>query len=142
VANNPTVIPYTEGILDLTALVAMSAPWAGGKIKLFKSPVALTPNLPYTSLIEADFTGYAESAAVVWGTPFYLANGVPCVTSDLKIFTVGSTPTILNTIYGYYLVNSGGTDYIFARTFDTPIVLTQAGQSIQLVASYPSYGTP
>lgn len=137
-----TVEKYSQRLLDLAALIGVGDPWAGAKVALFKNNYTPLPSDPLANFEAADFSGYAVSAAIVWGTPFYLPDGTPCVTSDLKVFTVGASPTVFNTIYGYLVQNSGGTDWLFARKFDTPIVLSQEAQAIEVLASFPSYPAP
>jgi len=139
---NSVVIPNSELFDELTALIAASAPLDGAVVRLIKAPLTPTPATPLASFTEADFTGYVHSTTIVWGTAFYLPDGQAAITSDLKTFTVGASPTILNTIYGFLVTDQPATKWMFCRIFDTPIVLTQAGNAIQVIATRPGYQTP
>lgn len=129
-------------LADLIALIAASGPWDGAKIRLYKNNVEPDPSMELADFEQADFTGYGDSSDIVWGTPFFKTDGSACVTSDLKVFTVGSTPTVFNTLYGYVVLDDAGTGWIFGRKFDTPIVLSGAGQAVEVLASSPSYAAP
>lgn len=139
---NPVVIPQAAWELMLTELVAASNLWNGAKVLLFKNNVSPGPNTVLGDLTECDFTGYAVSAAVTWGTPGWQPDGTAIVVGDLKTFTVGATPTILNTVYGWALVDTGKTVCYLARKFDTAVNLTQAGNFVDVVPSYPAYQLP
>lgn len=134
---NPAVIVNTEWIDILDALVAVAAPWNGAIVHLYKTLIAITPNLVIGDLDEADFTNYAASSAVVWGAAHYDPLGTPVVAGDAKAFNTGVAPTVFNTIYGYYLTDGAGTKLIFARQFDNPVILTQANQGFEVIPSYP-----
>lgn len=139
---NPTVIPYSEWLTILTALVATGTPggpWNGATTHLYKNNFVPVPGMDLTSLVEADFTGYAAGSAVTWGTPGFLPGGPAVVTGNLQTFTVGATPTVFNTIYGYYMVDVAGTGLLFARQFDAPIVLSGPAQIIDVIPSYVTY---
>lgn len=136
---NAVVIPQTEWEAMLNALVAATAPWNGGKIHLFKNNFTPSPTMAIGDLTEADFTGYAASSAVTWAAAAYLPDGTAVVVGDSKTFQVGATPTILNTVYGWYLTDAAGTTLIFARRFDTPVVLSAAHQILTILPAYPAY---
>jgi len=138
---NSVVIPNSEWNAILTELIASGNAWDGSKVHLFKTNVNPSPNMVIADLVEADFTGYAASSAIVWGTPGYLPDGTAAVVGGGKTFTVGSTPSILNTIYGYYVTDSAGTVLLFARKFDAAVVLSAAGQFVIVLPSYPAYGS-
>ncbi len=139
---NPTIIPYTEWLAILTALVATGTPggaWNGALVHLYKNNFTPVAAMLLGSFTECDFTGYAASSAVVWNTPGFLPSGAAVVTGDNKQFVVGTTPTVLNTVYGYYLTDGAGTTLLFARLFNAPIVLSAAGQIVDLVPSFITY---
>jgi hypothetical protein len=73
---------------------------------------------------------------VTWNTPGYLPTGQAVVTGGNVVFQVGSSPTTFNTIYGYYMEVGSPAVLLFARAFSAPIVLSAAGQIIQVVPSY------
>jgi hypothetical protein len=138
---NPVVIGNAEWEAILTALTTTGGGWVGAKLHLYTNNLLPTPANILTDFTEADFTGYAASAAITWSTPGYLPDGTAVVTGDAKTFQVGSTPTVLNTCYGWYITNGAGTALITSRAFDSPVVLSGAGQIIVVLPVYPAYLT-
>lgn len=136
---NPVITPQVAWEDMLAELVGAGNLWNGGLVRLFKNNAVLGPATQLADLIIADFTGYADSAAVVWGTPGYLPDGTAVVAGDVKEFRVGATPTVYNTIYGWCLINAGATAFYFARKFDAPIVLSAPNQIIDVLPAYPAY---
>lgn len=136
---NPVVIVQTEWLAILNALVAVSAPWNGAKIHLFQNDYQPSGATGLTDLTEADFTGYAASSAVTWGSAGYLPNGTAVIVGDAKQFKTGSPATVLNTVYGWYATDGAGTTLLFARRFDTPVVLNGPNQLLDVLPAYPAY---
>jgi len=139
---NPTVIPYTEWLAILTALVATGTPgglWNTASCRLFANNFVPAPGMTLSQLNEATFTGYA-AVAITWGTPAYSPAGPAVVTGNLCVFTVGSSPTVFDTIYGYFVTTGTSPQVLlFARQFATPVVLSSAGQICDVVPSYATY---
>lgn len=136
---NPVVIPNPEMLAWLTTLTATGGNLHGAIMHLFQNNVAITPAIVLANLTECTFTGYTAGSAITWLAPFYTVNGTPVVTGTLQTFGVGSTPTIFNTVYGWYLTDTGGTTLLAVRALDTPIILTEAGQGFQIIPCYPAY---
>ncbi len=136
---NSVVIPNLEWLDILNELVDTGNAWDGAVLHLFKNDYQPSANTLLADLIAADFTGYAPSSAVVWHAAGFLPDGTAVITGDLKVFQTGSPATILNTVYGWYATDTGGTDLLIARRFDTPIVLSAPLQLIEVVPSYPAY---
>jgi hypothetical protein len=133
---NSAVIPQTAWLAMLTELTTVAMLWAGAKLHLGKTNIPITGSTLIGDFTEADFTNYAASAAVTWATPGYTPGNVAVVTGDLKTFSTGASPTVFNTIYNWYLTDSAGTALLFARTLDTPIVLSGPLQLIEIIPSY------
>ena len=137
---NPTIISYAQWIAILTTLTTTATPgWLAALVALYQNNLTPLPTTPLASFIEADFSGYARSGAITWGTPGYLPSGPAVVTGDAKTFRVASTPTVFNTIYGYYVVDSTGASLLLSRQFDVPINLSSAGQILEVIPGYVSY---
>lgn len=134
---NPTVIVNSAWIAILDAIAGAGAPLDGAKVHLYKTLVAVTPALVVGDLDECDFTNYTASSAVVWDPAHYDPASNPVLTGDAKLFNTGATPTVFNTVYGYYLTDGGGTDLLLVRQFDNPIILTLANQGFEVIPSYP-----
>jgi hypothetical protein len=124
---------------QLVELVDTGNLYAGAVLHLYKTSIALGPTTAVGDFVEADFSGYAASSTIVWGTPFYQPNGVPVVNGDMKTFVVDDPATILNTVYGWYCTNAAGTVYLFGRPFDAPVILTAPGQGLNVVPTIPAY---
>jgi hypothetical protein len=86
--------------------------------------------------IEADFTGYTASSAVVWGTIFDDASGNARTVGAVKQFdcTDDANP---QDIYGYYLVSGGALQGWEA--FDTPQPARAAFDAIVVIPHF-EYG--
>lgn len=138
---NAVVIPNTEWKDILDSLTAVAAPWNGAKVHLFKTNVTPSPGMALGDLVEADFTGYAASAAITWAPAGFLPDGTAAVAGDAKTFAVGATPTVLNTIYGWYVTDGAGTTLLFARKLDAAVVLSAAGQFLIVIPVYPAFGS-
>jgi hypothetical protein len=136
---NPVVVSNAEWRAILTALTAALAPWAGAIVHLFKNNFTPSPASVLADYMEADFSGYAASAAIVWNPAAFLPDGTAVVTGDAKVFGTTSPATILNTVYGWYATNAGGTVLLFGRRFDNPIALNGPFQDIVVLPAYPAY---
>lgn len=138
---NAVITPQVAWELMLGELSDSGNLWDGAVVMPFKNNVALGPATVIGDLNECDFTGYAVSSAVVWGDPGYLPDGTAIVTGDAKVFRVGASPTVLNTVYGWALVNAAKDVLYFARKFESPVVLSTAGQIFAVLPAYPVYLT-
>lgn len=136
---NPVVIGNLEWLAILTELVAATNPWNGALISLFKNDIVPDAASLLADLTEADFSGYAASAAVTWGTPHFLPDGTAVVAGDAKTFVTASPAPVLNTVFGWYATDGAGTTLLFARRLDTPIVLTGPNQQVAVLPAYPAY---
>ena len=133
---NPTVIPYLDWISILTLLTTTGGTWHGAIAHLYQNNFTPTPGMTLASLTEADYTGYAASSALTWGTPGFLPAGPAVVTANLVSFVSGATPTLFNTVYGYYITDSPATVLHFARLFQAPIIISGPLQIIDVIPSY------
>lgn len=121
---------------DVLALLADTAqPLDGVQVGLFQNNYTPTRSSAIGDLVDADFTGYALSAAVVWSGPFMDPVLGPYLVGDLKTFSVGSSPTTTNDIYGYYVIDSGG-NLIAAERFASPVPMAVAGATIPVVPTF------
>lgn len=105
-------------------------------IHLYKNDYTPGPATVVGDFTEADFTGYAASAIVVWGTVLTDPSNVAYVAGDAKTFaSTGSA--VPNTIYGYWAQGAGG--LMYAERFDAPIPILGVGDGIVLVPRF-SFG--
>lgn len=112
----------------LTVLSASGKYLDGAVVRLFKNNFSPNPASLLADFDEADFTGYAESAPVVWGVPYLDVDGIIKVTAGSVQYTQTGTGTT-NTCYGWYLVGDpGGTEYLIgSERFDSPVSFTFTG---------------
>lgn len=100
-------------------------------LKLFKSNTTLTETLTPSSLTEADFTGY--SAKTLTGGSWSISSGDPASGAYAQQSFTSSADQSAQTIYGYFLVSSGGTPRLqWVERFTTPIVVQYNNDSIRV----------
>lgn len=96
------------------------------------------PNLTVASFTEATFVGYA---AIALGTGAQLTFTDPItgmVTIELKPpagglhFNCSGSTSLPQTIFGYYVTNTGNTTLYGSALFGTPITLTASGQALDV----------
>jgi hypothetical protein len=133
------VVPKTAYLAQLDEFRTAPNLFNGAEVHLYKTALSLGPNLQLADLVEADFDGYAGSGAVTWNAASYSPDGKATLVGDLKSFVATGPFTTGNTIYGYYVTNGAGTALLWARQFATPIAIGSAGQSVQVLPSYPAF---
>ena len=111
----------------------------GALVALWKNNITPSRNSTLADLGEADYTGYAASAAVVWGAPFLNANGDGQVVGGNKQFQPTGTTTTCE-VYGYWLEpTAGSTTPVLAVKFSSPVPMT--GPLSALIVT-PSFTMP
>lgn len=136
---NPVNVPNSTLMAELTEFIAATNLFVGGKLHLFKTPVAFTPDMDVSAFTQADFDGYAVSSTVLFTAPFISPTGIPTLTGDLKQFVAADPLLVPNVIYGWYLTDAAGTTLLFWRTFDVPVSISVALQGLDVVPSIPAY---
>ncbi len=106
------------------------------KMRLFKNNLTPGTATVLGDFTEADFTGY--SAASLSGFAASSAGGSGAASSgDAKTFTVGSSPTTTNNIYGYYITDSGNTKlYGCQRDPNAPRSMAIAGDTYTVTPTF------
>lgn len=108
----------------LTELTGVGGVLDTAKIHLFKNDILPGPGTLVSQLDEADYTGYAASAAINWGAPFINANGQGEVVGPGHQFQPTGT-AVANTIYGYWIMPTvASTAPIKIVRFAEPVNLT------------------
>jgi hypothetical protein len=126
-------VPNATSLAALEELASAGNLFDGAIVRLFQNDVTPDRDTVIGDLTAADFTGYADSAAVTWATPFLDSNGDAILPGDLKEFMAGSPVTVSNTIYGYAIVNTGATVLLWAERFDAPVIVSTAGKTIAVM---------
>jgi hypothetical protein len=85
----------------------------------------------FTEATSGAFPGYAAQAATPWGTPT-VASSVATSTAPMLTWTASSMPGSPVTIYGYY-VDDGAGNLLWAELFQSPVVVTNSGDSVNLI---------
>lgn len=131
---NPTVIEQ-----DLLAL-ALLGELATAKVMLIKNTGLAYPvkDVVVGDLEEADFDGYALSAAVVWGAPFHDVNGnVMSTAQKLQFLCTGSTTP--NSVTGAALVKADKSEVYAVDLFldengdPAPVTMDDNGDALDYV---------
>jgi hypothetical protein len=112
----------------------------GAKLKLYKEPIEPTKATVIADLTPADFTGYAASAAITWGTPLTDTDGTAFVPGGMIEFAASGS-TVANTIYGAYLTDGAGTILLGVFRFDTPVSVGAVGQGVLVPLLYRYSGS-
>lgn len=105
------VIPNNQKTLYLDALKLGYFP--SPRIHLFQNNVVPDGTFTLASFTEATFTGYS-SQLVTWGASFLNGSNKGQLDSGLHTFTAGTIGTS-NTVYGYYVTDSGSTTCLFSE---------------------------
>ena len=133
--------PVSTNAARLAALAALAAsgePLHLPTLILFNNPIALNPTLVIGSLTECTFSGYAASAGLVFGTPYLDVNGT-ARTAAPSVEFISTDGMVIETIYGWALVNAGKTALYYAELLDTPVPITAGSQGVVVLPSIP-YG--
>lgn len=130
------VVPDSVSVAVLNELVATGNLFDGAKVHLYKNDYTPSRLTAVGDLVTADFTGYAASAAIVWGAPGIGPDGFPGVVGDRKQFIGGSTFTVPNTIHGYYITDSAGTTLLWVERFASPVIIAATGQTCYVVPTF------
>lgn len=140
------VEPLSVVLARLADLVDVGNEWAGAQIRLFQA--GFTPNrgMTFADLVaaECDFDGYAESSAIVFGTPYADALNRAVLAGGSKQFTCTGATTS-NDVGGYAVVNAAGDAILWAEEFTAngmpaPIRVNAANQAITIVPQYTQGG--
>jgi hypothetical protein len=128
-----TFLYPTSGALMLASTIQTYL--ASSKLRLFQSPITLTPATTHAALVaaEATFNGYSAITVTAWQAAYLASQGGASISSGYQQwnFTTGSTT---NMIYGFWLEDAAG-NLVAAGSFDTPISMGAAGQSVPLTVT-------
>jgi hypothetical protein len=117
----------------LDSLTVVGALLTGAVVKLYKNDITPDQTTVLADFDEADFTGYAASAAITWGAAFTDILGLTHLIGDIKTFTLSALTTV-NTVYGYYITN--GADLIAASRFDVAQSMTFIGAVTHVLPTF------
>lgn len=103
------------------------------KLKLFQSDTTPTNDTVVGDLTEADFTGYASVTVTVasWKkgqAPDFREQ----ITDSIMASFAQSGTTITNTVYGWYLTDTAGTQLKAIGRFDSPVLFEHTGVTLFL----------
>lgn len=119
---------------NLTALKTAATGLLDGAIcRLFSNNITPTKSTLLASYTEATFNGYAE-IVVTWNAAVVNAGDFRQIFSQLLSWIAGAAPTP-ETIYGWYLVNTGGTEVIAAQRFDDEVEIVNEGDPVQALVT-------
>lgn len=105
----------------------------GGKIGLFVNNATIGPDTVLADLVEATFPGYAQVAIGTLSPPYIDPGSNQMVIDGANatfIAGAGMTPV---TVYGAFIVDTGGTILLGVEKFASPVLLTEVGQGLGYV---------
>lgn len=123
-----------EGQKKLLDMLVGATGFTGVRLRLYKNNYTPVAGSVYSSFTEADFSGYAGV------TPSFSAativNGKGNIQdSAARDFTHNGGGTA-NTVYGYYVVESGSTKILWAERFPSPLLMSVGGDKITITLSF------
>jgi len=135
--------PYWRKAIIDELLVTLSTRPTGalittGMVHLLQATVALTPLTPIATLVasEANFTGYAPIALPALSVPVNLLALVDGVLADVDFIATG--PFIApNNIFGYWVDQNTGADWVLAELFPALIPIAAVGDFLELKIAFP-----
>jgi hypothetical protein len=130
------VVPDSVSLQNLGALVGTGGLFEGAKVGLFKNDFIPTRTTALADLTVADFTGYALSSAITWGTAYQDPTIGPVVLGSLKVFAAADPITNSNVIYGYYVVNAAGTALLWAERFAATRIVSAPGDAVPVLPAF------
>lgn len=131
------VVPNNVSASILTALTGVGGTLNGAKCHLFQNNVIPSIGFVLADVVEADFGGYAASAAVTWSVPLDNQDGNgPVVVGDNKLFIATDPVGTPNVIYGWYLTNGAGTVLLCAERYTTPKQVSEPGNAVGVVPQW------
>ncbi|HXG48563.1 MAG TPA: hypothetical protein VNO52_13115 [Methylomirabilota bacterium] len=107
----------------------------GAKIGLFTNAVVPSKDTVLADLTEANYTGYAQSAAVQWSNVFDDLSQKPSIRSQSVLFKPTGNAQ-LNTIRGAFLVAADGVTLLGVELFNNPIVQGDADDGFTYACTY------
>lgn len=132
------IVPKTAQLTQLAELIAGDL--TGATLHLFSNDIAPDVDTIKTDLTECTFTGYAASAAIVWGAENQNAQGLAESIGDMKTFQCTGT-AVTETAYGAYILSAGGgTPLLAAWRFDNPKAFTGPTSVLGVVPVF-TYGS-
>lgn len=133
---------------SLTGLInaALAAPLLLAAAKQGLAASSFTPNVGTVEgdFTEAAFTGYAQSATIVWGAPLNEPDGSQTSLSPANLFRCTTTGTA-ETIYGGFVsdgVASPGSGILGSYVMPVPIPIVNAGDGFSVVIAWPMGQAP
>lgn len=100
------------------------------ELHLFKNDIVPDVNTVLTDFEEADFSGYALKTGPAAPPPFYVTDSANAVQLPPHAVFQLSALTIVNTVYGFYVVINGPpARLLYCQRFDTPVALATVAQT-------------
>jgi hypothetical protein len=120
---------------DLRILTTLQTQWAATLvIKLFKNDYTPVDGSSVGNFVEADFDGYASQGIAAWGAPIAVGpRGQIQSASNTFTKAAGVVP---NDIYGYYVLDGGGSLLWAERDPAAPIPIHNAGDKYIITPTF------
>jgi hypothetical protein len=94
----------------------------------------LSPSTVLADLTEATYDGYVAKTITAWLNAYLDPAGGASIQSGTQQFDFVAVPLTTNVVLGFYVCNAAGA-LVFLGSFDSPISMTQNGDSIPVNAT-------
>lgn len=103
-------------------------------VRLFKSPLSFNPDSPISVFhaAEAGFEGYAAIALPAASLPAQIGSGNEGLLYNVIFQAAGFPASPSDTIYGYWVDQNTGADWVIAETFPQPVPMQSGINFIDL----------
>lgn len=118
-------------VTHICTTAAATPPLDGCKVHLFTNDFTPLPSTLLADFDEANFVGYAEVTIADWGTTINTGTARAGSTASAT-FTAGAIVAPGQTVYGYYVTDSGETVVLFSERFETAVNFVNQFDSLQL----------
>lgn len=128
--NAPQSMPLAMMKIILAYFYAATKKFAACELRLQAAPLSPSPTLTLAVMTEPTFTGYAPQTAIAFGTAFNqpTEQGARSVAPTAPFICSGGTPT--DTIYGWYLVDTGGTELLLYVPLVSAVPIANVGDGV------------
>jgi len=131
-------VPKPQKVNIVNAIVAMTQ-FVGAILHLSTTDIIPDQDTELADFTECDFTGYAASSAIVWGSAYLDATGNGTSAGTAKTF-VATGSTITNIAYTYYVTTALGA-YLFGGRLLVPVNFAEAGDGVTLLPTFVFQGS-
>lgn len=129
-----SLIVPDEGEVRLLDMLTNAVGMSSVRLRLFKNNLTPAQGTVYSDFTEATFSGYA-SATPAFGAAATVSHKGTITDAASRSFTHNGGATS-NTIYGYYVVDTGTSKVLWAERFSPSQALANFGDKITITLAF------